>query len=100
MRLDLINTILILMIFQCAAFCAFLFFRRHQKRANLSLALFFLSQTLACFSSFVRYNGYFFSTSHPYVFYIGDSFYFLAMPSIYLYLKAIAFSHPGSNALS
>ncbi len=96
MHLDLINTILILMIFQCASFCAFLFFRRHQKRANIYLALFFLSQTVACFSYFVRYNGLFFFTSYPYLFFIGESFYFLAMPSIYLYLKEIAFSKSDS----
>jgi AraC-like DNA-binding protein len=97
MRLDLINTVLILMIFQCAAFCTFLFIRRHQKRANIYLALFFLSQAVACFSYFIKYNGFFFFSSYPYLFFIGESFYFLAMPSIYLYLKEIAFSNSASG---
>ncbi len=86
------NILLVLLVFQCLIFGIFLLQRRQHKNANLYLAIFFLTQAVASASALVRFNRPFFFTYYPYLFLIGEAFYYIAMPSLYLYTKAIAFS--------
>jgi AraC-like DNA-binding protein len=93
MSFDILDVILIMAIVQCSIFFVFLLQRNHRKRANLFLALFFVSQIFACFNIFFLHHQIELVFSHSYLFFIGTPFYFIIGPSLFLYTKSVAFSN-------
>src|SRR5512135_2392495 len=92
MSFDFLDIILILEAVQCSIFSVFLLQRSRRKRANLFLALFFISQMFVCGYVFTLHHQAQIASTYPHLFFIGTPFYFLIGPSLWLYTKSITFS--------
>lgn len=91
MYFDFLDIILVLEIVQCSIFFFFLLQKTHRKRANLFLAIFFVSQMFVCIHIFSFHHHTQIASAYPHLFFIGTPFYFLIGPSLLLYTKSAAF---------
>jgi len=93
LELGLIDIINIIVLFQLAIFIFFLSGREKTKKSTNRLLMYFLFFQMMLYLNgecFLQFK--FFYNLFPHVFYVGAPFIFLVGPSLYLYIKSIAFS--------
>jgi AraC-like DNA-binding protein len=93
MKVDALDILTILTIFQLLFFVLFLFVRRGRRLSRRLLGVHLLTQALGILGGFVDYNQFdFFYRNFPHLFHTGVAFSFLWGPTFYLYVKSFAFS--------
>ncbi len=92
MKLEPVDIINIIAIFQLTVFVFFLFKKKSLKQSNKILAAFLLIQIVIIvnFKCFNLYN--YVKRISPHVFFVGTPFFFLVAPVFYLYVKSMVFS--------
>jgi AraC-like DNA-binding protein len=90
-KLSLHDIIALFSVFQLAIFIYFLLLRS-RRLVNILLAIFLFSQFMILINGLASAQGSFFHNNFPHIFFIGYPFYTVAGPSIYLYVKSLAYS--------
>jgi|WetSurMetagenome_2_1015567.scaffolds.fasta_scaffold30705_2 AraC-like DNA-binding protein len=93
MKVELLDIINCIALFQLAVFISFLFLRSAKRKSNRILAGFLSVQILLIINyEFFRYYHEIYVFC-PHLFYIGTPFFFLAGPTFYFYVKSITYSN-------
>lgn len=91
MNIEIIDIIVIVIIFQLLLFSVFLFIKKRGKISNYILAIHLFSQTIGIFSGFTAIQFQYFYNNCPHAFLIGTPFMLLWGPTFYLYVKSVAY---------
>ena len=92
MKLQVLDIINIIGMFQLSVFIFFLLRRKSNRQSNKILAVFLFVQIMLLFNFECFYNYEFVISINPRLFHLGTPFYFLAAPSFYLYVKSLTYS--------
>jgi len=91
MKVDWLDIINIIMIFQLLIFAVFLFIKSTNHTSNYILGIHIFAQAAGIFTGLASLQTEFFFNDHPHLALIGFPYVFLWGPSFYLYVKSIAY---------